>query len=296
MSLRNLEYGIVESLVGIRRNPLMSFASITTIGLSLTILGAFVLLGLGINNLAQSMLSKYEFAVYTKSGLSEGDLALIDSKIRNIPQVASVELVTAEAGWEKVKQDWNGRVDLTDVQGNPIPDSFRVKVDNPRYTARVASTIREMSDIDEVIEAQQIREFIVDFADLVKLIGGTAAGVLFLVMAFIISNTIRLTVYARRREIGIMQLVGATNWFIRMPLLFEGIILGAIGGGLACLLVFGGSHYIIEYAMKIMPMLEQVSSNVDPYQFYGSMVILGGFAGMIGSLISIRRFLKARAI
>lgn len=293
MSLRTLEYGAAESLIGITRNALMSFVSVTTTGLALGILGAFALVLLGLNNCAVTMLDKLEFAVFLDTGISEADIAELSSRIEGLPHVASVQLVPAAAGWEKVKQNLAGEVDLSGVEGNPIPDSFRVRVDDPRHTPATANLIDNMPHVDEVIEAQPIRKHIVAFADAVKLIGGASALLLFLVMAFIISNTIRLTVYARRREIKIMQLVGATNWFIRLPLVLEGMILGAIGGGIACFLVLGGSRYVTQVATQIMPLLRQFSSEVDPVQFFGALVALGCAMGMVGSLISIRRFLKA---
>lgn len=293
MSLRNLEFAIAESLTGIARNGLMSMASISTVGLSLAILGGFVLLALGLNNVVQTQLTKFEIAVWLDNRISDEATAELTDKIRSLPHVASAELVTAEATWEKIKRDWHGQIELSGVEPGSVSDHFRVKLRDPRYTAATSNAIRKMPDVAEVIEGRHVVAQVVRFADLVKLIGGCTAGVLFLVAAFIISNTIRLTVYARRREIKIMQLVGATNWFIRLPFVFEGTILGAIGGGIACLLVLGGSRYIIHVVTQIMPLLGQFSSGVDPARFFGSLVILGCIVGAAGSLISIRRFLKA---
>lgn len=292
MSLRSLEYAAVESVTGIGRNKLMSVVSITTVGLSLAILGGFVLLILGLHNIAVTLPDKLEIAVFLEKETPEADIIELNTKIRYMPHIESIQLVKADAAWEKFKRDLGDTVELSGIEENPLPDSFRVKVDNPRYTVSTARAIRNMPHIDEVSEGRKEVEQVVRFSDLIKLIGGLSAGVLFLVTTFIISNTIRLTVWARRREIKIMQLVGATNWFIRMPFVFEGIILGAIGGGIACLLVLGGSRYVTQVATEIMPLLSQFSNEVDPMQFLGSLVILGCLTGAIGSLISIRRFLK----
>ena len=293
MSLRNLEYAVAESVIGIRRNGLMSLASITTTGLSLAVLGGFVLLILGLRNVVQTQLDKFEIAVYVQKGSSDADTADLSSRIQALRHVKSLELIPAEVGWGRLKEHLGSQVDLSGVEENPVPDTFRVKVDNPRYTLTTARAVRKMPGVEEVIEGGQVVRQVIRFADLVKLVGGCSAGVLFLVTAFIVSNTIRLTVYARRREIRIMQLVGATNWFIRLPLVFEGTILGALGGGIACLLVFGASRYVAQVVKQMMPLLEQFSSGVDPTQFFGSLVLLGCMVGAFGSLISIRRFLKA---
>ena len=181
------------------------------------------------------------------------------------------------------------------VEPTMLTSHFRVKLDDAKYTPQTADAIRKLPRIEEVIEGRQLVEQVVKFADFVKLAGWCSAGVLFLVAAFIISNTIRLTLYARRREIKIMQLVGATNWFIRLPYVFEGTVLGAIGGGAACLAILGGGQYLNSEVTRIMPLLAQFSSGVDPLRFYGGLVAAGCIIGAMGSLFSIRRFLKASA-
>ena len=293
MSLRNLEYALGESLVGIRRNGLMSFASISTMGLSLGILGGIVLLALGLNNGAKTLLDKFEIAVFLEEDVPVPEVAELGARIEALPHVKSVRLIPAEEGWRKLKRSLGRRVDLSGVEKNPLPDSFRVKADHPRHTVGMARALRKMTHVDEVVEAREIVELMVRMANFVRIIGALSAGVFFIAMAFIVSNTIRLTVYARRREIKIMQLVGATNWFIRLPFFFEGMILGTIGGGIACGLVLGGSHYIARAVVKVMPLVAQFSSEVDPRQFFGGLVLLGCLMGAMGSLVSVRRFLKA---
>ena len=293
MSLRTLEYAAAESVVGIGRNGLMSMASITTVGLSLAILGSFVLLALGLNNLVQAQLDKFEISVWLKTDVSERQVAELSKSIRSLPHVQSANLETAEATWEKIKASWQNKIELGGVEPSVLSDHFRVKLDDPRFTKATAGRIRDMTAVDEVIEGRMVVEHMTRFADLVKLIGTGAALMLFLVAAFIVSNTIRLTLYARRREIKIMQLVGATNWFIRLPFVFEGTILGGTGGIIACVVVLGGTRYISRIVTQMMPLLQQCSSGVDPSQFFVGLVILGCFVGMMGSLVSIRRFLKA---
>ncbi len=271
----------------------MSMASITTVALSLAVVGGVVLLALGLNTAVQTQLSKFEIAVWLDNSVTERDRIDLDTNLRALPHVQSVELQTAQATWEKIRNDWRDRVNLNGVQPSSLTDHFRVKLADPRFTAQTAKAIRKLPDVEEVIEGQQIVDQVVHFADFVKLIGWCAAGLLFLAAAFIVSNTIRLTLYARRREIKIMQLVGATNWFIRLPFVFEGTALGAVGGGVACLLIFGGSHYLQEVVTKIMPLLSTFSSGMDPTRFYGALVAAGCFVGAAGSLVSIRRFLKA---
>jgi len=291
--LRSLEYAVGESFVSIRRNALMSVVSISTVGLALAVLGAFALLILWLNRVADVLPEKFEIAVFLDKGTPEQEVLELRSQVAAFPHVKSAALITAEAGWREFKREMGGRLELGGIEENPLPDALRVKVDNPRYTVSTADRIRKLKGIDEVVEGRREIEQVVRFADLVKLLGGAAGIILFLVTAFIISNTIRLTVFARRREIRIMQLVGATNWFIRLPLMFEGMILGAIGGAIACTLVFAGANYATKVVTQMMPLLTQFSTDIEPLHFLGALILVGCFVGAAGSLISIRRFLKA---
>lgn len=293
MSLRSLEFAVSESITGVIRNGLMSMASVTTVGLSLAVLGSFVLLALGLNHAAESQLNKFEIAVWVDQSATQAQVQDMGKKIKAMPHVESADLVTAKATWDKIKRDWRGRIDLNGVQPATLTDHFRVKMDDPARIVDTAQKIRKMGKVEEVIEGRQVVDQVVRFAYLVKVAGGCAAGVLFLIAGFIVSNTIRLTLYARRREIKIMQLVGATNWFIRLPFVFEGTILGAVGAGIACLIIYGVIRYVGQAVTQIMPLLAQFSSGIDPTQFYIGMVFTGCFIGAMGSMMSIRRFLKA---
>lgn len=295
MSLRSLEYAVSESAIGISRNGLMSAASVATIALSFSILGGFALLALGLNDVAKSLLSDFEIGVFLQKDVSQEQVAELESKIKTMPYVATVSFIAKDAAWAKMQRDLQREVDLSGVQGNPLPDSFCVKLSDPRHTAATAKELRKLPYVDEVVEGRQIVLKVVKFADMLKLIGIVASAGLFLVAAFIISNTIRLTLYARRREIRIMQLVGASNWFIRMPFVLEGMLLGSVGGAIAFGIVVGGSRYVSEVVSRSMPWLGQFSARVEPSQFLGGMVALGCLVGVFGSLISIRKFLKAGA-
>jgi cell division transport system permease protein len=292
MSLRSLEFASSESFTGIKRNALMSLASIITMGLALSVLGGFSLLILGLNHTVQAQLQKFEIAAFVEKGRPESVVKDLDQKIRALPHVRTVQLVTAEEAWLKFRQDRGDSIDLSGVKHNPLPDTFRITTDDPASTADVAGSIRKMDGMDEVNEAGRELEQVMRLTNLIKLIGGVAVALLFLVTAFIVGNTIRMTVYARRREIRIMQLVGATNWFIRLPFVFEGTMLGTVGGGIACVLVFFGARYVSQTATRIMPLLSQFSSNVDPLQFFGCIVLVGAMLGMMSSMISVRRFLS----
>ena len=262
MSLGNLEFLLSEAFVGIRRNMLMAFASVTTIALALALLGGALLSILGLERFAERQPTKFEMAVFLTRDLSRQRALDIRGELARMPEVKQAKLVPKEVIWPEFKKSVAGNVDVSGIAENPLPDAIRVRVRDPRQTSAVAEAARKIPGVDKVNECKQQLRAMLALADFVKFAGTAAAIGLALAIVLIISNIIKLTVHARRREIGIMQLVGATNWFIRMPLIFEGIILGAIGGGLGLAFVLGASAYLSSVALRMMPLLEQLSSGI----------------------------------
>src|SRR5665647_3199758 len=155
-NLRSLEFAIRESITGIIRNGLMSMASITTVAMSLGVLGAFVLFAMGLSNVVQTQLHKFEIAVWMDGSASQKDKIDVESEIRALPHVISVELVTAEATWTKIRHDWRDKVNLNGVQPGSLSDHFRVKLDDPRFTMDTAKALHKLPQVEEVIEGEQV--------------------------------------------------------------------------------------------------------------------------------------------
>lgn len=274
----------------------MSIASIITVALSLGVLGSFVLFALGLHNITQTQLQRFEIQVFLDKGVPESAVYETSGKIAKIRNVGHVQLITADAGWAKFKKEMGDDIDLSGVSGNPLGSSFKVTVKEPRSTMATAEAIRKLPHVDEVNEGGVLVDQMVHLSDLVKSVGAGVSALLFLITAFIVSNTIRLMIYSKRREIRIMQLVGATNWFIRLPLIFEGTLLGAIGGGAAYLLITGSGCYLSKWVATVFGQLNPLthfSSNIDPLYTLGGLVAIGWLVGAFGSLISIQRFLKS---
>jgi cell division transport system permease protein len=156
----------------------------------------------------------------------------------------------------------------------------------------ITDNIRAMDDIDAVRDGRETWQRVIAVAGVLKAVSITGVIVLLVTTIFVISNAIRLTLYARRREIRIMQLVGATNHFIRMPLVVEGMVFGAVGAVIAWLLLKAGATYIAHVVQSITPILGQFTSEVTPVRLALGMLIMGALIGAAGSLVSIRRFLR----
>lgn len=293
MNLRNIEYLVQEAFVGIWRNGIASLASLSTIALSMAVLGGLTLLIAGSHRFVETQLANFEIMAFTSQKASEQDAIEIAEAIRKIPLAKNVEVLPRDKEWENLKKKLSSNIDLAGIDNNPLPYAISVKSKDSRRLGELAQKIRSVAGVDDVVTRDQTYGHVLAIADLIKILGLSAIVILSIITAFIIGNAIRLTLFARRREIQIMQLVGATNWFIKAPLIIEGVVLGALGAIIAAGIVIAGSDYAAHYVLNRFPlMLRDVSSGITLQVFISTLVCAGALIGAVGSFVSARRFLK----
>jgi cell division transport system permease protein len=259
---------------------------------SLSILGGFVLIALHLHTIADALPRRMEIHAFTRTGVTPEQLKALQARIQAMPGLTQVTLVPREEAWKEFKARYADPDDLAGIRENPLPDKFEVRARSPRRTLIVARTLRSFPEIARVNEGGQILERLITISNLVRTIGLTCALLLLLATVAVISNAIRVTLFARRREIRIMQLVGATNGFIRLPFLFEGVMDGLLGAVVACVLVGIGYHYLLEALWVSLPLLSEFGAPMTIPTFCFLITGLGIVIGAMGSFISIRRFLK----
>ncbi len=294
MKLRTSEYFIQETLRSLRRNNWMSFASIGTVAVSLFVLGVFLLLVLNMNRLASSLESQVQISVYLADGLSESARKDIASDIEALQGIEEIRYVPKEEAKERLAKRLGDQKYLLDALGekNPLPDSFEVVLKSPDLVETAAAAITRMDGVEQAKYGQDVIEHLFAITRLIRIFGLALMVLLAGATLFIISNTIRLTVFARRKEVAIMKYVGATDWFIRWPFLLEGVVLGFVGGVLAAIALqsfYAAMAAKIYETLAFFPLLPQY-----PYMYYVSAAILlsGMGIGALGSTISLKRFLK----
>lgn len=294
MSFSTKEYFVRETYKSIRRNGFMSFASISTVAVSLLVLGMFLLIFLNTNNLAKYLESQVQISVYMQDEATSDDLSAMQKELTGLPGVQKVTLITKEEALERFKERLGDQEQLLDSLGkdNPFPNSFDVQVDNPERIKEITPQINELSKVETAKFGQEVVEHLFQLTKILRF-GGIVL-VVFLSMAtlFIISNTIRLTVFARRKEVVIMKYVGATDWFIRWPFLLEGMTLGFFGAVIANILInstYGALLSRIHATLAFLPLLPAY-----PLLTYVSLFLLlaGTGIGALGSYISLRKFLR----
>lgn len=294
MKLKTGEYFIQEVFHSLRRNNWMTFASIGTVAVSLFVLGVFLILVLNMNRLAGMLESQVQISVYLEDHLTDREKRQIGYDIESLQGIDSVTYVDRETAKERLKDRLGDQKYLLDAlyDDNPLPDAFEVTVTTPSVVESAAGAIDSMQGVEEAKYGQDVVEHLFDITRLMRIFGFVLMGLLGGATLFIISNTIRLTVFARRKEIAIMKYVGATDWFIRWPFLLEGIVLGCIGGLIAAVALrsfYAAMATKIYSTLAFFPLMPQY-----PFMNYVTAAILlaGIVIGAIGSVISLKRFLR----
>ncbi|WP_299445945.1 permease-like cell division protein FtsX [uncultured Phascolarctobacterium sp.] len=294
MSFSTKEYFIKETYKSIRRNGFMSFASVSTVAVSLLVLGMFLMIFLNTNNLAQYLESQVQVSVYMQDSATDKELADVKAKLQKMPGVVKVNQVNKEQALARFKERLGDQDQLLHSLGkdNPFPNSFEVQVDSPERIKVLTPQIGQIPKVETAKFGQEVVEHLFQLTKILRF-GGILL-VIFLAMAtlFIISNTIRLTVFARRKEVLIMKYVGATDWFIRWPFLLEGMTLGFFGAVIAFLLInsiYAALLERIHATLAFLPLLP-----AQPLLLYVDLFLLiaGTGIGALGSYISLRKFLR----
>lgn len=279
------------------RNGWITFATISAVSITLLILGTFFLLALNVNHIAANVENQLEIRVFLDLTAEQEEIDRVEKELKKLPNLQSYEFVDKEEGLQQLKESFEERASLFKGldEENPLPHSFVVKVVNPREIEMAADMIKHIPHVDEVRYLnEQTLQRLFTATNLIKYIGvALIAGLAFTAM-FLIANTIKLTIIARRHEIQIMKLVGATNAFIRWPYVIEGLLMGALGAVIPILLLGVGYYFLLEvvklelylYFINLLPMYPLV------YQLAAILLAIGAFIGVWGSLMSMRRFLR----
>ena len=294
MKIRTSEYFVREVIISMIRNRWMTFASIGTVTVSLFVLGVFMMLVVNLTRMASELESQVQIAVYLNDALTEEGRAEVEQMMRDMKNISKIEYIPREQAIQRLEERLGDHKYILEALGdvNPLPNSYEVTVKKPEAVQSTAAAIADLYGVDEAKYGQDVASHLFDMTRLVRLFGFLLMFLLAGATIFIISNTIRLTVFARRKEIAIMKYVGATDWFIRIPFILEGIALGFIGGGLAALAL--RSFYSVMAAkiystLTFFPLVPQY-----PFVNYLTivMIVSGMIVGIIGSTISLKRFLE----
>ena len=282
-------YFLREVATNIRRSPLMSIASVTTVLVLTLILGYFTAVMLNLEALANSLLDEVQVVAYLDDDANQ---VSVSQQLERIPGVKQAHFVSKETALNKLVERMNGRVKVDDLTRNPLPNSYEVSVASADDLELVAKRAQRAGGVAGVKYGEEIAQRMMRFNSLVRTVGIVVLGLLFLSTVLIVSNTIRLTVFARRKEIEIMQMVGAAEWFIRWPFILEGVLQGLLGSVVAAVVVGGSYAMVIPQLTQTISFLPMVEAQIMLPTLLPLLVLNGGFVGALGSLVSVNKFLK----
>ncbi len=297
MKVRSFGYLMKEGLKNLWRNRMMSVASIGSVTATLIILGMIFILMININSLAQGAKDQFDtIQVYLKEEITQEEIGQAGEDIKEIEGIKEVQFESKKDALKKMKEGWGEHGYLLDgLEENPLPDSYIIYLEDIQYSTMVVNEIQSLENIEEVKFYKDIIDKLIGITNFIKIVGLVIIVILIAISIFIIGNTIKLTVAARRREINIMKYVGATNWFIRWPFFFEGTLLGVIGAMIATTIVYFAYDYvynIIANQLYVIIIAYILPSGYILSSLIYIFIVLGAGIGALGSIMSMRKHLR----
>jgi len=308
--IRNFFRHLWESIKSLKRNIWMTFASVSTVALTLTLVGIFTAVLLNVERIASGIENNIHINVYLQVDSTDnsetitniaGETTINDSyhgvydKISAVSGVNSVTFSSKDEQLAKLQETYGDDWTLFDGDSNPLQDVYIVEADSPSDVKKIADDISAIDGVEDVNYGGANSEQLFHIAGLIRTWGFAGTLLLILVAVFLISNTIRMTIMSRQRDIEIMRLVGAKNSYIRGPFFFEGAWVGLLGAVTPSLIFYFLYHYVYS---EFNPQLQLNDLSIySPNTFLpiliGGTCLVGILIGSLGSVLSMRRYLKA---
>ncbi|MDR5585977.1 MULTISPECIES: permease-like cell division protein FtsX [Clostridium] len=294
MRINTITYFIKDAFTSLKRNRTISFASILTVLITFFVLGIFILLAGNVNQAISSVKDKVDLEIFLKDDIKLIDQREIELKLREVDGVKDVIYQSKEEAYKKVQKTTSENEGLLQgytLEHNPFPASFTVKLESPEDAENISQALDGFTGIEKIDNQKKVVDGIVKLVKGINVVGGALFIVLVGVSIFLIMNTTKLTVYSRRREVGIMKFVGATDWFIRWPFIIEGMVIGVLGSTLSCIVLFFAYKGVFSWIASMMMFVALVPPIYVLKVMLLEFVIGGILVGGIASASALRKFL-----
>ncbi len=297
MTSSSLNYLFKEGFRNIWSNRMMSIASICVLMSCLVLIGCASMIFLNIESLLGKMEEQNVIMVYIEDDTPDADIEAMGTSLKNMNNIKEVEFVSKESAWEEqlsTMEEAQAQF-FTEISSDiPLPDAYKVTVDDLTYFDNTVNEIKQLQHIDTIRENKDLAEKLLTIRHGVEVISIIIVAVLLAISVFIISNTIKLTVYSRRLEISIMKSVGATNSFVRFPFVVEGMILGIISGIISLGLVWAFYEFAVKQFGDLLTSLQLEALNFADFALpmLGIFIGIGIITGVGGALISMGKYLN----
>jgi cell division transport system permease protein len=284
-------YFVREASTNLRRNKLMTMAAVLTAAVSLLLLGGVLTLGAFVKSVTHEIENKVEVSVFLEDGITQAQLNDIRDTLNDLEPVEEVKYVSKEQAYREFKELYRDQPALWEnIDADVLPASYRVALSDPKRVDVIQAKLKNNPAVEEIADQSETVARLVRFTSLLRTFSFVMIIVLLGAAVLLISNTTQLAIYARRREIEIMKLVGATNWFVRLPFMLEGVVAGVAGAIIALLLLGVGKSVARSQFPVWIPTTALHGVSVGQVVW---LVVLGVTVGALGSAVAVRRFLDA---
>jgi cell division transport system permease protein len=289
-----LGYFTRETTISLRRNLLMTIAGVLTVAVSLSLFGGIMLLSKWVDHGTERIKGGVRLEAFMTVNASKQQIDDVEQAIKDDPQIKGYRFLDKEAAYEEFKRIFRKEPDLVkNVDADSLPTSFRIVPAEAEFTNKVKARLRPLAGVDEVKTPGDALRGLLSATNTARIIFFLLALVLLLSSLFLIVNTIRLATFARRREIEVMKLVGASNWFVRVPFMAEGVVQGLIGAGLAIGVVMALKVGFDHWFDKPNGFFQEFYvTSADAMTIAIVVLILGIAIGLIGAIVGLWRFLR----
>ena len=292
MIFENVGFYFREALLSFRRSTLMATAAVLSTTTILIIVGVFLLISVNSSLFLKNIESQLEIIVYLEDNTSKTELNNLKSNITSIVGTREVKFVSKEEAYQRLLKSLGEQKDiLSAIEVNPLPASFEIQVKDPKIIKQIANQMAKLEKVEEVEYGQGTVEKLLKFTYIFRRAGMLILALLIFSSILIISNIIKITVYARRNEIEIMSLSGATSRFIKWPFIIEGFLQGFTSAILSIIILYKFYFFAINKMHQVIPFLPLVVGNMDLLPIGISILLLGSLVGILGSMFSVGKYL-----
>lgn len=274
------KYVFSEAALGLWRNVTMTVAMIITMSVSLTMLGASGLLFLQVDKIKELYYAQIQVTIFLADNASEEEREALDQRLAEDPLVASYHFESQEEAYEQFELQFSDQPELVEAVGpEALPESFRVQLSDPQRFPEIEQRYEDVEGIGEIVDQEELLGEIFSVLTAVQTMSLVGAAVMAAAAMMLVANVIQVAAYSKRREVGVMKMVGAPNWFIQTPFVLEAMVAGVMGALLAFAALAAGKAFLIDGP------LQPLSSILTPVPWYNVLLTLPALAA-IGALVS----------
>jgi len=288
-----VRYVLNEVLVGLWRNVTMTVAMIITMSVSLTMLGASVLMYMQVDRMKNFYYGEIEVSIFLRTDVTEAQRTTINQALDGSPLVASKTYETRAQAFEKFKVLWRDSPDfIKSVGPDSLPESFRVKLKDPEQYKTFAAQIEGQPGIQDIVDQRQLLDKVFKIFNSIQVMALVVAAFMALAALLLVGNTIQVAAYSKRREVAVMKLVGASNWFIQAPFVLEAVVAGLIGSILGFAALFIGKIVLLDGRLAALTKILTPIPNGNVWLMLPLLAAVGAGVSAITAWITLRFYLK----